>query len=72
MLGVMGDLNDGLVIFSENKNGRRVVNLCAERRLCSSNTYFKYKNVHEYTRMDRDRDRNEVMSVIDLVLGLGG
>ena len=34
----------------KNKNGRRVVEFCAERGV---NTYFEHKNLHKYTRVAR-------------------
>ena len=49
-----------------NNNGRKVVDLCAKREVCMGNTYFKFKYIHKYTRVARDRDGKEVM--IDLVL----
>ena len=35
----------------ENDDGRRVVKFCEERGLCVSNTYFKHRSVHKYTRV---------------------
>ena len=29
--------------YGKNDNGRRVIDFCAERGLCVSNTYFKHK-----------------------------
>ena len=51
-----------------NENGRRVVEFCAERWLSVSNTYFKHKNFHKYTRVARGQDGVEVKSMINLVL----
>ena len=52
----------------ENKNGRRVVEFCAEMGLCVGNTYFEHNNFHKYTRVTRGQDGVEVKSMIDLVL----
>ena len=52
----------------ENDNGRRVVEVCAERGLCVSNTYFKHRSLHKYTRVARGQDGVEIKSMIDLVL----
>ena len=49
----------------ENNNGRRVVELWEERRLCVRNTYFKHIGLHKYTRVAREQDRVEVKSMID-------
>ena len=40
----------------ENDNGRRVVEFCAKRGLCVSNTYFKHRSLHKYTRVARVQD----------------
>ena len=37
-------------------NGRRVVEFCEERGLWVSNTYFKHRSVHKYTRVTRCGD----------------
>ena len=50
------------------ENGRRVVELCAERGLCVGNTYFEYRNLHKHTRVPRGQDGVEVNSMINLVL----
>ena len=52
----------------ENKNGRRVVEFCAERGLCVGSTYFEHKSLHKYTRVLRGQDIVEAKSMIDLVL----
>ena len=49
----------------ENDKSRRVVELCAERRLCVGNTFFEYMNLHKYTK---GQDGKKVKSMIDLVL----
>ena len=49
--GITGDFG----VPGENKNGRRVVELCAERGTCVGTTYFKHKNLHKYTRVGRDQ-----------------
>ena len=40
----------------DNKNGRRVVELDDERRLCVGNTYLEHKSLHKYTRVARGQD----------------
>ena len=50
-----------------NKNGRRVVEFCAESGLYVSNTYFEHKNLHKYTRVAKGQDGVTVKSMIDLV-----
>ena len=40
----------------EKDNGRRVLDLCAERGLCMHNRQFKHKSLHKYTRGDRGQD----------------
>ena len=52
----------------ENNNGRRVVEFCAERRICVSNTEFDYRSLHKYTRVARGQDGVVVKSMIDLVM----
>ena len=49
-------------------NGRRVMELRAEKGLCIGDTYFKHRSLHKYTRVARDQDGVEVKSMIDLVL----
>ena len=51
-----------LGVSRESDNGRRVVEFCAERELCVSNTYFEHKSLHKYTKRPRwsvgkDHDR---------------
>ena len=55
-------------VTGENDNGRRVVEFCAERGLCGGITYFKYGNLHKYTRVARGQDGVEVKIMIDLVM----
>ena len=57
-----------LLDFQENEKGRRVVEFCAERRLCVGNIYFEHNNLYKYTRMARGKDGVEVKSMIDLML----
>ena len=45
-----------------------LLEICAERRLCVSNTYFKYRSSHKYTRVIRGQDGVELKRRIDLVL----
>ena len=45
-----------------------MVNFCAEWYLCVGNTYFEHKSLHKYTRVARDQDGVEEMSIIDLML----
>ena len=40
---------------------------CAERGPCVSNTYFKHRSFHKYTRVARGHDGVEIKSMIDLV-----
>ena len=77
---VLGDLNgwigdqkrDGITggfgVAGENENGRKVIDFCEERGMCVSNTFFKHKSIHKYTRVGVGRDGIEVKSMIDLVL----
>ena len=77
---VLGDLNGWIEdwmragttgpfgVPGENGNGKRVVEFCAERRLCVSNTYFEHKGLHKYTKLARGQDGVEIRSMIDLVL----
>ena len=79
-LCIMGDLNGykgdrtkaGITgafgVPRETDNGRRVVEICAERVLCVGNTYFKPKSLHKYIRVARGQDRLEVKNIIDMVL----
>ena len=57
-----------LPVPGEDDNVRRVVELCAERRLCLDDTYFGHNSLHEYTRVANGQDRVEVKSIIDMVL----
>ena len=45
---------------------RRLVDSCAERGLFIYNLYFKFKNILKYTRVVRDQDGIQVMSMIFL------
>ena len=45
-----------------------MIDICAEKGLSVSKTYFDLMNLHRYTRVDRRQDVMEVMSMIDLVL----
>src|SRR5678815_2301140 len=77
---VLGDLNGwigdqkrngitgGFGVVGENENGRKVMDFCEERGMCVSNTFFKHKSIHKYTRVGVGRDGIEVKSMIDLVL----
>ena len=44
----------------DNDNGRRVVEFCAERGVCVSNTYFKYRCLHKNIRVARGQDGIEM------------
>ena len=43
----------------------------AERRLCIGNTYFKYRNLHKYTRVARGQNGVDVKIMLYLVLAKG-
>ena len=45
-----------------------MVELCAERSQCVSNTYFEQKSLHMYRRAARNQDEVQVKSMMDLVL----
>src|SRR5678815_1676101 len=45
-----------------------MIDFCEERGMCVSNTFFKHKSIHKYTRVGVGRDGIEVKSMIDLVL----
>ena len=45
-----------------------MVEFSAERWLYVSNTYFKHKSLHKYTRVAKGQDRVEIKSMIDVVL----
>ena len=47
----------------EEKSGR----VLRKMGLCVSNTYFKHRSLHKYTRVARGRDGVEIKSMIDLV-----
>ena len=49
-------------------NGMRVIDLCAKSGLCASNTYFKHKSLHKYTKVVRGQAAVDVMNMTDLVL----
>ena len=51
----------------KNVNGKRVIDYCAEKDLCVSNTYIEHKSLHKYTKVARGSVCLE-MSMIDLVL----
>ena len=70
LYGWMGDrtragITGAFGVSVENDNGRKVVEFCAEKRLCVGNTYFKHGNLHKYTRMARGQDGVEVKSMKD-------
>ena len=55
--------------FQEINNNRgRVVEFCAERRLCVGNMSFEHKSLQMYTRVASLQNGVEVKSKIDLVL----
>ena len=45
-----------------------MIDICLERGLSVSNTYFEHKSYHKYTRVARGQDGVEAMSMIDVVL----
>ena len=57
-----------LLEFQEGMIMVEVAEFCTERGLCMSNTYFKHRNLHKYTRVARGQDGMEIKSMIDLVL----
>ena len=77
MLCVPGNLNDwlgdrlrasitgGFGVPGENRNGRRVIDFCAEKGLCVGNAYFKHESLAKYTR-GLEAKITEVISTIDL------
>ena len=44
---VRAGINGAFGVPGQNKNGRRVVEFCAEMGLCVGNTYFEHKNLHK-------------------------
>ena len=77
---ILGDLNgwignkikDGITcvfrVPGENDNSRRLVEFCGEIGLCLSNTNFKHKSLHKYTRVTMGQGRVEIKRMIDLAL----
>ena len=62
--GWVGDIMSAVIIGAfkvagENDDGRRVIDLCAERELCVGNAYFEHKSLHKYTRVARGQVRDE-------------
>ena len=55
-------------VLVENANDGRVVEFCAERRLCGGNTYFEHKSLRNYARVAWGQDGVEVKNMINLVL----
>ena len=53
--------------LGENDNGRRVIDLCVDRVLCMGNVYFMHKSLANYTRVARDQDEVNVMSMTDMM-----
>ena len=51
-------------VSGENKNGKRVVEFCAERGLYVGNTCFEHKNLYNYTRVARGQVGVEVKSMV--------
>src|SRR5678815_5878337 len=43
-------ITGGFGVAGENENGRKVIDFCEERGMCVSNTFFKHKSIHKYTR----------------------
>ena len=58
----------GFGVPGENINGRRVVEFWEEKGLCVSNTYFKHRSMHKYTRVARGREYVKIKNMIDLML----
>ena len=64
-LCILGDLNRWIGDRTRvGIIGRRVVELCAERKLCLGNTYFEHRSLHKFTRVARGQDGVEVKSMI--------
>ena len=55
-------------VSRDNYNGRRVMELSAERELCVGNTYFKHRSWHKYTRVTKGKEGVEIKSMIYLEL----
>ncbi len=45
----IGGVVGGYGVEGENKNGQHLVDICAERGLFISNTFFQHKIIHRYT-----------------------
>lgn len=63
--------NDAIDVISphgekhRNNNGERLINFCVENNLIVTNTFYKHKNIHKYTREVTSRKER---SIIDFVL----
>ena len=51
--GTRASITGAFGVSEENNNGRRVVQICAERGLCVDNTYFEHRSLHKYTTVVR-------------------
>ena len=60
-------ITDAFGVPGKNDNGRRVVEVCAERDSVWV-THFKHKSLHNYARVARGQDGVKIKSLIDLVL----
>ncbi len=45
----IGEAVGGYGVEGVNENGQHLVNICAERGLFLSNTFFQHKMIHRYT-----------------------
>lgn len=51
--GVIEEIEDEISfgVGVENENNRKMIDFCANRGMCVSNTFFDYKNIHQYKRV---------------------
>ena len=58
--GTRAGITFAFEVPGDDNNGRRVVELCAERELCIGNTYFVHRRLHKNTRVARGQGGVEI------------
>ena len=58
--GVVGKFG----VSGANENGRKLIEMCTEKRLSLGNTFFEKKNIHQFTWVSGVDDRKRLLDFI--------